>query len=52
MSQLEKLHKRYGVKSFSFTDNIMPTNNFEDFLPKMVEQGSPYIYHYAMINSK
>jgi len=48
MKQLDELYDRYGVKSFSFTDNIMPMNYFDDFLPKMEKRRAPYIYHYAI----
>lgn len=42
IESLDRLHERYGVTSFRFSDYILPHTYYSTLLPQLVARGSPY----------
>lgn len=42
IESLDRLHERYGVTSFRFSDYILPHSYYSTLLPELIARGSPY----------
>ncbi|MDR1964617.1 MAG: RiPP maturation radical SAM C-methyltransferase [Planctomycetaceae bacterium] len=48
LADFEAMTKKYGIKSFEMTDNMMPPEYEKSLLPKLIEKGSPYELFYEI----
>jgi len=50
--QLDQVHKKYNKHlpslSFMFSDRMMPSENYDDLLPKLQNRGAPYAMTYSI----